>query len=254
MSEETTTTTVATKAPAVAFKDLLIPLSIIISGVAIGMGLYFGTGSAAPQGAAGVAKNAPQEAPAADTTDKINPVTEADWIKGNVNARVKIVEYSDFECPFCKRHHETMKVIAEKYGDQVAWVFRQFPLEQLHQKAMPVAIASECVGELGGDAAFWTFTDRYFEETLTNDRTNIETLIPTLVAETGVNKARFTECFESERTKSAVEEDVADAVETGGRGTPWSVLIGPDGKTYPINGAQPASVIEQTIEAALQSA
>ncbi len=248
---EGTPTTAAAKNSSVAFKDLLIPLSIIIAGAAIGLGLYFGAGSG--PSADGLAKNAAPEAPAVDTSDKINPVTEADWIKGSVDAPVKIVEYSDFECPFCKRHHDTMKTVTEKYGDKVAWVFRQFPLEQLHQKAMPVAIASECVGELGGDTAFWMFTDRYFEETLTNDRTNIETLIPTLVSETGINKTAFTECFETERTKAAVEEDVADAVETGGRGTPWSILIGPDGKTYPINGAQPASVIEQTIEAALQS-
>ena len=249
MSEGTPTT--AAKDSSVALKDLLIPLSIIIAGAAIGLGLYFGAGSG--PAADGVAKNVAPEEPAVDTSDKINPVTDADWIKGSVDAPVKIVEYSDFECPFCKRHHDTMKTVTEKYGDKVAWVFRQFPLEQLHQKAMPVAIASECVGDLGGDTAFWTFTDRYFEETLTNDRTNIDTLIPTLVAETGVNKNAFTECFESERTKAAVEEDVADAVETGGRGTPWSILIGPDGKTYPISGAQPASVIEQTIEAALQS-
>lgn len=253
MSEEMSTTT-NQKAPAVAFKDLLIPLSIVIAGAAIGMGLYFGAGSqAAP--AAGVAKNAPSAEPvAADTSDKINPVTDADWIKGNVNAPVKIVEYSDFECPFCKRHHETMKAVTEKYGDKVAWVFRQFPLEQLHKKAMPVAIASECVGTLGGDTAFWTFTDRYFEETLTNDRTDITKVIPQLAAESGVNMAKFNECVEGEDTKASVEEDVANAVETGGRGTPWSILIGPDGKAYPINGAQPASAIEQMIEAALESA
>jgi protein-disulfide isomerase len=237
----------------VQFKDLLIPLSIVIAGVAVGLGLYFGAGSTGPAAGA-VAKNDTPEAPVADTSDKIDPVTDADWIKGNVNAPVKIVEYSDFECPFCKRHHETLKPLLEKYGDKVAFVFRQFPLEQLHQKAMPVAIASECVGELGGDKAFWIFTDRYFEETLTNDRTNIDTVIPKLAAESGVNIAKFNECFESERTKPAVEVDVADAVETGGRGTPWSVLIGPDGKTYPINGAQPASAIEKMIETALKSA
>lgn len=251
MSEEVSTATNKT-APAVAIKDLLIPFSIIIAGAAIGLGLYFSAGSAAPAGVA--VKNAPEAAPAADTSDKIDPVTDADWIKGNVNAPVKIVEYSDFECPFCKRNHETINTIMEKYGDNVAWVYRQFPLEQLHKKAMPVAIASECVGELGGDKAFWVFTDRYFEETLTNDRTNIDTLIPKLVAESGVNAAKFNECYESERTKPSVEKDVADAVETGGRGTPWSILIGPDGKTYPINGAQPITAIEAAIEAALQSA
>lgn len=253
MPEETpTTTSTNAAATTVSIKDFLIPLSIVIAGVAVGLGLYFGAGSTGP--AEGVAQGTAEEEPLVDTSDKINPVTEDDWIKGNINAPVKIVEYSDFECPFCQRHHETMKTVVEKYGDNVAWVYRQFPLEQLHQKAMPVAIASECVGALGGDTAFWTFTDRYFEETLTNDRTDIVTLIPKLAAEAGVSAAAFKECYEGEKTKAAVEADVADAVETGGRGTPWSILIGPDGKTYPINGAQPAGAIEQLIEAALQSA
>lgn len=252
MSDEVTTITSKT-APIVALKDLLIPLSIVIAGIAIGLGLYFSASSTGPVNGV-VAKNDPKEALASDTSNKIDPVTEADHIKGSINAPVKIVEYSDFECPFCKRNHETIAKIMEKYGDKVAWVYRQFPLEQLHQKAMPVAIASECVAELGGDKAFWLFTDRYFEESLTNDRTDIDTVIPKLVLETGVNTAKFNDCFEGERTKSAVETDVADAVETGGRGTPWSILIGPDGKTYPINGAQPAATIEKAIETALQSA
>jgi protein-disulfide isomerase len=254
MSEDGTSVTVQkAQARTVQFKDLLIPLSIVVAGLSIGAGLYLSGGdSKAPTP---VAQNNPSaQAPAADTSDKIDPVTEADHIKGNINAPIKIVEYSDFECPFCKRHHETVEAVVEKYGDQVAWVFRQFPLEQLHQKAMPVALASECVAELGGDKAFWIFTDRYFEETLSNDRTNIETVIPKLALEAGVDKAAFTTCFESERHKAAVEADVADAVETGGRGTPWSILIGPDGKTYPINGSQPAAAIEQMIETALEAA
>ncbi len=247
MSEE-----VSKPTNSLALKDLLIPLSIVIAGAAVGMGLYFGAGSPAP-GAGVPAKGNTAEAPTVDTSDKIDPVTEDDYIKGNINAPIKIVEYSDFECPFCKRNHETLLVVMEKYGDKVAWVYRQFPLEQLHKKAMPVAIASECVGELGGDSAFWTFTDGYFRDTLSNDRTDIETVIPKLVAEAGVNKTKFNECFTGETTKAAVEKDVADAVETGGRGTPWSILIGPDGKTYPINGSLPASAIEQMIETALKS-
>jgi protein-disulfide isomerase len=254
LPQESTPVTTPAAAPAVAVKDLLIPGAIVVAGLMIGLGLFFG-GAVSKGTEAAKAPTAPGATPEApvDTSDKIDPVTEADHIKGNINAPVKIVEYSDFECPFCKRQHETLKVVTEKYGDNVAWVFRQFPLEQLHQKAMPVALASECVAELGGDAAFWIFTDRYFEETLTNDRTDIETVIPALANEAGVNRAAFTECFESERLKSAVEADVADAIETGGRGTPWSIVIGPDGKTYPINGAQPLAAIEQVIETALNS-
>lgn len=253
----TITATVAAtpqKARTVQFKDLLIPLSIVIAGLSVGAGLYL-SGGAGEKAAAPLAQNNPAaQAPAADTSDKIDPITEADHIKGNINAPVKIVEYSDFECPFCKRHHETVETVVQKYGDKVAWVFRQFPLEQLHQKAMPVALASECVAELGGDKAFWIFTDRYFEETLSNDKTDIETVIPALALEAGVNKAAFTTCFESERHKAAIEADVADAVETGGRGTPWSILVGPTGKTYPMNGSLPASAIEQMIETALSEA
>jgi protein-disulfide isomerase len=238
----------------IATKDLLIPGAIVVAGLMIGLGLFFGgaVSKNAETAKAPTPDNQPQQV-AEDTSDKIDPVTEADHIRGNLNAPVKIVEYSDFECPFCKRNHETLKVVTEKFGDNVAWVFRQFPLEQLHQKAMPVALASECVAELGGDAAFWVFTDRYFEETLTNDRTNIDTVIPALATEAGVNRAAFTECFESERHKAAIEADIADAVETGGRGTPWAIVIGPDGKTYPVNGAQPSNVIEQIIQTALDS-
>lgn len=256
MSEEgTQMNTPNTQARAVQFKDLLIPLSIVVAGLCIAAGLYLGGGSTAKAPLAAVDNNNPTgEAPVADTTDKIDPITEADHIKGSINAPVKIVAYTDFECPFCKRHHETMQTVIEKYGDNVAFVYRQFPLEQLHQKAMPVAMASECVAELGGNDAFWVFTDRYFEETLTNDKTDIETVIPKLALEAGVNKAAFTTCFESNRHKAAIEADIADAVETGGRGTPWGVLVGPNGKTYPMNGSIPASAIETMIETALQEA
>ena len=82
-----------------------------------------------------------------------------------------------------KRFHDTMNEVMDKYGEsgEVAWVFRQFPLEQLHPvKAQAVAVASECANEQGGNDAFWQFTDGYFDVTLTNNRTDIETVIPQL--------------------------------------------------------------------------
>jgi protein-disulfide isomerase len=226
----------------------------MLAGAFIGIGLYFG--GSLQQGVQPVAQNSDKAAEKIDTTNKIDPVTTADHIKGDINAPVKIVEFSDFECPFCKRQHETLLGIVDKVGvDKVAWVYRQFPLEQLHPvKAMAAAMASECVAELGGNDKFWLFTDRYFEETLTNNKTDIETLIPKLVTETGVNKQAFNSCFEGEKHKAAIESDIADAVETGGRGTPWSIIVGPSGKTYPINGALPANVIEQMIEVAIKEA
>lgn len=264
MSEDAVTVTAPSVAPEVVtktrneqkiqVKDLLIPGSIVVAGLAIGLGLFLGGDFTKGNAPIAVTDQAAEKD--VDTTSKIDPVTEADHIRGNLNAPVKFVEFSDFECPFCKRQHETLLGVMEKLGpDKVAWVYRQFPLEQLHPvKAMAAAMASECVAELGGDDAFWLFTDRYFEETLTNNKTDVETLIPKLVTETGVDKQKFTACFEGEKYKSKIEASIADAVETGGRGTPWSVIIGPTGKTYPINGALPASVIEKAIEKAISEA
>lgn len=94
--------------------------------------------------------------------DKVKPVTAKDHIQGDAKAPVKIVEYSDLDCPYCKQFHVTMNLVMEEYGKQgkVAWVFRHFPLEQLHPDAPRKAQASECVAELGGQQAFWTFVDR----------------------------------------------------------------------------------------------
>lgn len=267
MSEETNTPTSVTTNTApimvatekvkssISLKDFFIPLSIVIAGALIGAGLFF-SGSNFTGGSTDIAKNNQQQQPtaAADTTGKIDEVTEADHIKGDINAPVKIVEYSDFDCPFCSRFHESMSDFIETSDGNVAWVYRQFPLEQLHKNAPTVAHASECVAELGGNEAFWKFTDSYFVAKGAGDATPAQTLITKLANEAGVATGVFNDCMESGRHKKAVESDMADAVETGGRGTPWSIVIGPTGKTYPINGAQPATVIAQVVKLALEEA
>lgn len=252
MQEEIQTQTTPTQPQSMLLKDLLIPISIVVAGIIVGAGLYLGgtaTGGSVPLATAPVPE---QEA---DNTSKINPVTADEHIKGSPTAKIKIVEFSDFDCPFCSRHHDVMNAIVEKYSDDdLAWVYRQFPLEQLHPNAPAVAMASECVAELGGNDAFWKFTDAYFAARGAGDKTAHGDIIPKLVTSAGVSQQAFTECFESSRNAAAVQEDVDDAIETGGRGTPWSIIIGPTGKTYPVNGALPQQAIEQLIEVARQEA
>ena len=232
-------------------KDLMIPISIVIAGLAVGAGLYFGGGTA--PGTPQLAEGTPPEP--ADNTAKMDPVTPDEHIRGNVDAPIKIVEYSDFDCPFCSRFHDTMNSVMEKYGeDEVAWVFRQFPLEQLHPQAPAVAVASECVAALGGNDAFWTFADGYFGDRGSGKGTPHAELVPALVASAGVDQDAFATCFEDGSQNAAVQSDVDDAVETGGRGTPWSIIVGPTGKTYPLSGALPAQAVEQLIEVARQEA
>ncbi len=191
------------------------------------------------------------EAEQTNPLDNVGPITDRDHVRGNRNAPVVIVEYSDFECPFCQRHHTTLKAIMEKYGDQVAWVYRHFPLEQLHPvKARLASVASECAYDQGGDDMFWQFTDMYYERTLTNNRTDQDALFATMVSELGLNAQNFAECLKSGKHDALIKSHYDEAVKTGGRGTPWSIVIAPNGDKGPINGAQEQATIEALIEIA----
>lgn len=251
--QETQPTTQPVMVATPIWKDLLIPGSIMIAGVAIGLGLYFSGGGVVPSAQLGAAPAPAQPQEPVDQTDQVAPVTEGDYRKGPADAAVTIVEYSDFDCPFCSRFHDSMNEIVAS-NPNVAWVYRHFPLEQLHPEAKGVAMAAECVGELAGSDAFWSFTDAYFAARGANDSTAHDVLVPRLAAEAGVADAALTECMDSGRTESLVQEDIDNAVATGGRGTPWSILIGPSGETYPINGALPTASIEQLIQVALDEA
>ena len=227
-----------------------IPISIVLGSLLVAISIYLSLSSGP------VAQVAPTTAPAAqvDNTNLVREVTEEDHVRGPLDAPIKIVTYSDFECPFCQRFHNTMREVMADYGNDgdVAWVFRQFPLEQLHPvKAYAAALASECAADQGGDEMFWKFSDRYFELTLTNNRTDLGVVIPQIATELGLNKAAFDTCQVSNKYQQQIASDVANASDTGGTGTPWSILIGPDGKTYPINGAQSAASVRQLIATVL---
>ncbi|MDZ4231730.1 MAG: DsbA family protein, partial [Candidatus Pacearchaeota archaeon] len=135
---------------AVIVGSLIISLSIFLAG---GVGTTIapavvdtGTGSLLPSG-----------------TKVSLEVTDQDHIRGNSSAEVTIIEYSDLECPFCKQFHPTMQQVLSEYGDKVRWVYRHFPLDQIHPQARPGAEASECVAEQKGDEGFWTFADYVFD-------------------------------------------------------------------------------------------
>tara|TARA_B100000745_G_scaffold296224_1_gene241324 strand:+ start:6865 stop:7611 length:747 start_codon:yes stop_codon:yes gene_type:complete len=233
----------------------LVPAAILVAGglVAVAVFMSGSSGSTAQVANTGTDQPAAAAPQVIGSTDDVLPVTAEDHIKGNPNAEVLIVEYSDFECPFCKRFHGTMNKIMDMYGEsgEVAWVYRQYPIEQIHPvKAMAEAVASECAAELGGNEAFWQFADRFMELTPSNNQTKIETVIPQIVREIGLDAQAFGACLESGRYDEHIQSEIANAIETGARGTPWSIVIAPNGKTFPLSGAQPLSAVEQLIEIA----
>jgi len=233
-------------------QKLIVPAAIIIAGGLVAGAVFFGGGgNTASNGQPTQAVPQPT-----GSTDSINPVTSADHIKGDPNAPVKIVEYSDFECPFCKRFHDTMNQVMDEYGQggQVAWVYRHFPLDQLHPKnARRAAVASECANELGGNDAFWKFTDGWFEVSPANDQTDFDAVTTQLVSEIGLDERAFNECLDSGKYDQHIQDDIDNAVATGGRGTPWSVVISPNGETFPLSGAQPYNSVKQLIDISLKA-
>ena len=227
---------------------LSIPMAIIFAGVLIaGAVLYTGGDKGGT-----VAKQV--VVPGDSALDQIRPVGEGDYIRGNPNAEVFVVEYSDTECPFCKQFHKTMKQVMEEYGDKgkVAWVYRHFPLDQLHSKARREAVALECAGELGGNDKFWEYTDRLYEITPANNGLDLAQL-PIIAEFVGLDVQKFNICLASNKYDKKIQEDVDDATATGGRGTPWSIVVHKKGKKYPLSGAQPLTSVKQIIETALKN-
>lgn len=231
----------------------LIPLSIVIAGVLIAGAVWYGLARPPAEEIIRQAseKGAAQVLPSND--NNMRPVDVNDHIRGNPEAPIKIVEYSDLECPFCKRFHPTMQQVMEEYGKngQAAWVYRHFPLDALHSKARKEAEATECATELGGPAAFWAYVDRLFEITPSNNGLDIAQL-PIIAQDIGLDRAAFTACLDSGKFAKRVADDLDDARAAGGSGTPYSIVITQNGEKSVINGAQPYEEVKRIIDLALQ--
>lgn len=195
--------------------------------------------------------NPAQIAPA--SLEQLKPVTKDDHIRGSFDAPVKIVEYSDPECPFCKRFHTVMQQIMAEYGQsgKVAWIYRHYPIPQLHSKAANEAAAIECANELGGNDKFWAYADRLYEVTPSNNGLAPEAL-NTIAQYVGLDVEKFSVCLASGKYAQHIESDSQNGVATGGNGTPWSIVVAKNGKKYEISGAQAYDSVKQIIELALQ--
>ena len=182
------------------------------------------------------------------------PVTEADHVYGNLQSRVLLVEYADTECPFCRRVHPIMKKIVDESQGEVAWVYRHFPLDDLHPEAREQAEAAECAADLGGNEKFWEYLHALFETAPGSDRAIAgnnrakSTKLPSIAAQIGLNKATFASCLSSGKHRSRVESNYQDGVRIGITGTPTTVLVNAKGKKKVILGAQPEQVIRAAIE------
>lgn len=127
---------------------------------------------------------------------------------GPTNATVVVVEFSDFQCPYCKRFAEgTRQVIASEYGDNVRMVFKHYPLEQIHPHAMTAAIAAQCARREG---KFWVVHERFFSQP---DVLDVESVI-SIGRSVGLSDG-YVRCIMREETRPEVEQDIQDALDVG---------------------------------------
>ena len=223
-------------------------------GVIVGYGVAMSNGmTAAPAAAPAAAvpnpvaaQPTPQAAPN-PSVDNIPEITKADHVRGNLKADITVIEYSDFECPFCQRHHATMTQVLEEYSDDVNWVYRHYPLG-FHPNAKPSAEGSECAGELGGNDKFWEFADLVFQNGA--DAAKLEGY----AIQVGLDGAKFKSCLDSGKFGSLVDDQLAAGTAAGVRGTPGTFVYNNKTKKGEyVSGAQPFSAFKTAIDGMLGS-
>ena len=174
-------------------------------------------------------------------------ITESDHIRGSADASITLIEYSDYECPFCQQFHPTVQQLITEYDGKVRWVFRHFPLPS-HRTAAVKSQAAECVTEQGGNDAFWQFTDILFTRGPSVPASSLEGI----VAEMGLDELEFKNCLNENKYVDFVNAQAQSGTELGITGTPGSLLVGPDGEVQLIPGAVPYDQLKARVDALLQ--
>lgn len=227
---------------------LLLPASILIAAVLIsGTLIYSGNSS---KSVAGSAKNAGQTA--IGNGQPIGPVdvsADDDAFLGNKNAPVTLIEFSDFQCPFCRKFMiDTLPQIKKEYIDtgKARLVYRDFPLS-FHPGATPAAEGAECAEEQG---KFWEMHDAIFNEQQKQGSGTIQFTVDDVkkwAAKIGLNTSKFNQCLDSGKYKQEVEKDIADGSAAGVSGTPAIFING-----RLVVGAQPFAAFKVIIDEELK--
>lgn len=217
-------------------------ISIIIAGVIIAGAIVFVNRYPAAQPAAA----------AAGTTASANvpAPSSSDHIVGSPTAPIVLVEYSDFQCPYCQMIYPELKDIVSKSNGGVAWVMRNFPLYQIHPNALPAANAAECITAQLGNSAWWQFADDDFA----NQSAIGTSFFSAEAQKLGANMTQYNACIAASTYQTKIEGQIAEAENNGGNGTPYTVVINTKtGKQYPVSGAVPEAQLQSVIQEALGS-
>lgn len=185
--------------------------------------------------------------PTAEQLKQVPEVSNEDHIRGNRNAAVTLIEYSDYECPFCARFHPTMTQVMQDYGDKVRWVYRHYPLS-FHVNAQKAAEGAECVAKLAGSEKFWEYTDKMFEQqNALGGKLNPDTAV-TVANGMGINQDAFKRCLDSGEMAAKVKAQMDGGTAAGVTGTPGTIVLTRDGDAELISGAYPIEQVKAILD------
>lgn len=174
--------------------------------------------------------------------------TEDDFIRGAENAEFTMIEYSDFECPFCKRFHDT-GVSFTRNNEEVNWVHRHFPLPNHNPQALQAAVGAECVGHDQGSEAYWSYNDRYYETTRSGGRGMPDQSVIELMMASGMAEADAEACLNDIEMQARVEAMQEEGQQSGVTGTPGIFIRhNPTGQVTRIPGAVPLPDLQNRFE------
>ncbi|MDD5567045.1 MAG: DsbA family protein [Patescibacteria group bacterium] len=176
---------------------------------------------------------------AAAVPEKIDyTVTDQDYVRGKADAKVTILEWSDFQCPYCSKFHDTMNQLLEKYPNDVRWVFKHFPLD-FHAEAQPAALAAECAAEQKGNDGFWSFSDELYAN---QDSLGADFYVET-ATKLGLNIDKFNDCVSSDKYADKIDADAQLGISKGVQGTPGNFL-----NNESLGGAVPYATLEAEVK------
>lgn len=214
--------------------SLAIPFAIILGGIVVALAVY-------------LSLRPPSRPPLTGDPALVRPVAADDHIFGNPAAPVMIVEYADFDCEYCKGFSDTLgQIVANEGADgSVAWVFRQFPLSEIHPNALKLAEATECAALSGGNEAFWKFSDELYAHQPADPST-----FGALAASAGIPGDAFATCYQnaSSTVAARITADRRNALDIGAQGTPYSLILVKGQQPVVLNGAYPYDAVKQIID------
>ncbi|GEM_PF-2840373 len=223
---------------------LTTPVAIILGAIIIAVGLVAYGVVTRPVGSA---------TPRISFNGKV--IDDKDYLEG-VSKKVFLVEYSDTECPYCVSFHNTVKQIRSEYEGKIGFVYRTFPLTQIHPHAQKEAEALMCAGKLGGAKGYNGLMTAMFDYKVTNNTTQLlVNSVETLSNQLGLDGKAVAACQASGEMTTRVNESTNDGVAAGVTGTPTSFVVIKDKSGYKvvaaIEGARPYAFVKQAIDQAL---